>query len=230
MRAFLIIGIIFVGLFCYLGTWQVHRYSAKKNLLSAYELQKSTPPAAFSDIKDYKPFQSVRVKGDALNDMTILIQNRFYQHQTGYEILTPMRIKHDKKLLLIDRGWVPKPAQDLPVLPPLKKHETITGHLKMLNESQFILGKNSLDTKAKPLIIQKIDTRELEQITGHTFYPFIVRMNTPQEAGFVRDWVITSVPPERHLSYAVQWFGLALITLIGFIVFYCKRRAVRHAK
>lgn len=230
MRALLIICMLFVGLFCYLGTWQVHRYSAKKNLLSAYALGKSTPPAAFSDIKDYKPFQSVRVQGDALNEMTLLIQNRFYQHQTGYEILTPIRLKQDKKLLLIDRGWVPKPKQGLPVFPPLKSHETITGHLKMLNESQFILGKNSLDLNARPLIIQKIDTLELERITGHAFYPFILRMNTPQTEGFVRDWVITSVPPERHLSYAVQWFALALITLIGFLVFYFKRKAVRHAK
>ncbi|HEY9031818.1 MAG TPA: SURF1 family cytochrome oxidase biogenesis protein, partial [Kangiella sp.] len=40
---------------------------------------------------------------------------------------------------------------------------------------------------------------------------------------FVRQWELVASPPEKHIAYAVQWFGMALVLIILFIVLNLKR-------
>ena len=147
-------------------------------------------------------FQPVAADGRYVNELTMFVQNRFFKGQEGYEVITPFQIKGDKKLLLIDRGWVIKPKNGhLPKLHDILAEQSLTGYIKLLNEYQFILGENIL-SEQKPLVMQKIDLEELSRITAQTFYPFILRLDPELENGFVREWVITSTLPERHLVYA----------------------------
>jgi cytochrome oxidase assembly protein ShyY1 len=32
--------------------------------------------------------------------------------------------------------------------------------------------------------------------------------------GYVRDWTPPGLPPARHLSYAIQWWGFAVVLLV----------------
>jgi surfeit locus 1 family protein len=43
--------------------------------------------------------------------------------------------------------------------------------------------------------------------------------------GYWREWrKNTVIPPEKHIAYAVQWFGLAITLTILFIWFGTKRK------
>jgi len=228
---FFLFFFFFVLLLSGLGIWQLHRYHVKKHLLQLYQQRlhsTALPFALLNPVEQDLQFQPIVVKGQYLNQLTLLIQNQFYHGQMGFEVITPLRIVGDKKLLLIDRGWIKKTdLHAIPDIPSIENEQSIHGYIKLLNEYQFILGENILYPQKRPLVIQKIDIAEINQLTHYDFYPFMVRLDKSQSYGFVRDWVVLSVLPQRHMAYAVQWFSLAFMILVAYFIFSCRRT---HAK
>ena len=101
--------VFFIVLFVILGIWQIHRYEYKKALLSHYTQEMHESPIslqASSQAKDLQ-FKQIKVKGEYLNSMTAFIQNRYSNNHVGYDVLTPLKIAGNSKLLLVNRGWVP---------------------------------------------------------------------------------------------------------------------------
>jgi surfeit locus 1 family protein len=56
--------------------------------------------------------------------------------------------------------------------------------------------------------------------------PFIVLLDKTKSGKLVQDWKIVVSPPEKNISYAVQWFALALALLIIYIVVNSKKTKV----
>jgi surfeit locus 1 family protein len=223
---FTILCLFFFILFCVLGVWQLHRFSYKKNLLIAYQQRLADQPKSLNEIMqstDSIQFQPLRVEGYYKNDATLIMQNQFHHGQDGFEIITPLQINNQKKLLLVDRGWVKKTKNGLPKIIAIKEKQTIIGHVKELNEYQFILGKNILEKTSSYLVIQKVDINELHHATNQDYYPFILRLDASQSNGFVRDWTLSNIMPERHMGYAIQWFIMAFVLVIAYLCFCCEK-------
>lgn len=219
-------------LFCLcisLGFWQWHRYQFKKTLLATYQKHLTELPKPFNPRLPVEPFQSVAVSGHYLNSSTILIQNRFYHDELGFEVFTALQLTHDKTLLFVDRGWVKKINTQLPAIQPIDSEQHIAGHIKLLDEYQFILGKNIYEPEKIPLIAQRIDIKEISQILHQVFYPFVLRLNANEAGGYVRDWTIVAVTPERHLAYTIQWLALAFVLLIAYVCFSCEKIVTRES-
>jgi surfeit locus 1 family protein len=216
-----------------LGTWQLHRYHFKKNLLDTYQQRVNASPVAFAslNLQGDVQFTRVAVNGEYDNDLIMLVQNRPHEDQMGFEVLTPLKIVGEKKLLLVDRGWVDgKGSQQPPQLNPVLTEQQITGDIKLQNEYQFILGQNIFAPNARPLVMQKIDVAEISRVTHQEFFPFVLRLSPSAENGFVRDWIITTVLPQRHMAYAVQWFGMMFALMIAYFCFCCEKvREKKHA-
>jgi surfeit locus 1 family protein len=218
----LLCGSLFI-LCCALGVWQVERYHYKKELASSYESRLHSNSIPFSSSNKQKDeFQRFNITGEYHPTFTIF-SSRFYQDQPGYEVFTAFKPKDDARYLLVDRGWVKK----IPNITQIIGNQAIEGYIKSLNEYVFILGNNILSSS--PLIMQKINITEIESITHQLFYPFVLRLDPKSAHGFVRDWIIVSVPPERHLAYAIQWFLFALIILIGYIYASFEKMDPEHA-
>jgi surfeit locus 1 family protein len=222
---FFLLCLIFFVVLCQLGIWQLHRYHYKKDLLTAYDQRLHAAPISFmAAMKNPQNlrFQSVTVTGHYEDKFQMVISNRYYQDKPGFEVLTPLRIQGDNKLLLVDRGWIEKTTKPL-ALPKISGDQHITGYIKLLDERQFILGNNILEPNSTPVVIQKIDIADINALTHEAFYPFVLRLNPAQPNGFVRDWIISASPPERHFGYAIQWFAMALVLLIAYFCFACER-------
>ena len=54
-------------------------------------------------------------------------------------------------------------------------------------------------------------------------WPYILLQEPEQNSKLIRDWKIVVSPPEKNISYAVQWFSLALALIIIFIVVNAKK-------
>jgi len=216
-----------IVLFCILGIWQLYRYYDKQTLLKTYEARLHELPKPFEFLSgklENIQFQPVVVEGEWLPAFSMLI-SRLHQGKLGFEVITPMRVMGGQKWLLIDRGWMPKGDKFLPFLAPISGKLQLLGYIKLVDKHTFILGKNILDTSVKPWVMQKINIDELRGLTKHDFYPFLLRLDPGESNGFVRDWVISIAPPERHMMYAIQWFALAIVFLIGSF-FYIQRARV----
>lgn len=220
-------SLFFLVTFIYLGIWQIHRYHYKQNLLSDFQSRLKMQPIALADVPHYADprFLQLRMQGYYLNDKTMLIQNRFHADQMGYEVLTPFKLSQSNQALLINRGWVSHAqAEQSQLFTPIIGEQMVTGYLQIPAAHQFILGSNVLNPQQQPLIIQKIDFKQIGQITHLDLYPFVVRLNTNQTHGFIRDWQPLNVSPQRSLGYAVQWFAMALALVFAYFGFSCKRR------
>ena len=214
----------FFILFCLLGNWQRCRYHYKKTLLETYHARLSSAAEPFLSVaaknQDLLQFQPVIVEGHYVPELTVLMQNQFYHSQLGYDVLTPFYVNNTQQFLLVDRGWITEVQKETGLFLLEKPNgQHIKGYLKLVNDYQFILGNNSMDEKARPLIIQKIDLADITRITHHAYYPFILRLNPKESYGFIRDWNIVITPAERHLGYAVQWFSMAIVLLIAYVCF-----------
>jgi len=57
----------------------------------------------------------------------------------------------------------------------------------------------------------------------------VLKLDPALRIGYARDLDIlpNTLPPERHLGYAVQWFGLALTVLITALVLTLRKRGRR---
>lgn len=226
-RRFLIFCLFILIVCCLLSGWQLYRYYDKQYLIKIYSQRMKELPKPFPFLVDdfhHFQFQQVVVEGEYWNSQSMLIQNRMYRGQVGFEVLTPFRVKNSDVWLLVDRGWIKR--ENIAILSSLgaiSGKQQVMGYIKLLDEYQFTLGENILHPKIKPWILQKVDINQLTKMTGQKYYPFLLRLDPGEPYGFIRDWVISAVPSERHLVYAVQWLLLALIVLVGYLS-YCIER------
>jgi surfeit locus 1 family protein len=55
--------------------------------------------------------------------------------------------------------------------------------------------------------------------------PFQIELDKNLADGFKREWqTATVMPPEQHIAYALQWFGLALTLTILFFWYSFKKQ------
>lgn len=202
-----------------LGCWQMRRAEEKKQLLDA-QLQRSKqlPSSWMPGMALPKQYQPLEVSGVYL-PMTLLMDNQHYQHHFGYQVITPL-ILADNSLLLIDRGWVvgDNSRQQFPhISTPLGKM-VLKGQAYFPSAKGFLLGPPVEQQTSDMMIIERIDTQLFSQLLHKSVYPFIIRLGNKEANGFIREWPVVSMPPERHYAYALQWFAMALVVFILFIV------------
>jgi cytochrome oxidase assembly protein ShyY1 len=53
------------------------------------------------------------------------------------------------------------------------------------------------------------------QLLGEEVWPFEVRLTADQEGALVRHWPAVSADVDQNLSYALQWFCLALLVFFA---------------
>ncbi|MFC7000180.1 SURF1 family cytochrome oxidase biogenesis protein [Pseudobowmanella zhangzhouensis] len=72
--------------------------------------------------------------------------------------------------------------------------------------------------------VQQFDPVWIEQHYQLQVLPLMLYVTEPGELR--RDWQPVVMPPEKHLAYAIQWFGIALAILI--IFFFAVRRTLSN--
>lgn len=215
------LSVFFFSLFIGLGFWQLHRYHYKQALLAGYAAVVHLPAIDWQHllVLPQKADRKVSLQGRFDVSRRVYL-TRLYQGRYGYDVLTPFQPAGSNAWVLVDQGWVavnPR-SQRIALLPEPSGNKSITGRVKVINEASFVLGGNVLSAGGWPLIVQNLDWTLLKQrLPG--LETFIIRQSAPANRIFVRDWPVTNMLPQRHMAYAVQWFLMALVLLIVFIVF-----------
>lgn len=215
----------FMALFINLGCWQLARGKEKAVLQATYQTRLHQPPAPLQQLlpqlknPDDWRYSPVTVTGHYDNAHTMLLDNKIYQHQVGYEVLTPFVPNNGSQHLLVNRGWIAadKNRQVLPTIPAITGTHQITGFIYVTPGKAFTLG-NVTETSAWPLRLQALDIPALQEALQQSLYPFVLLL-APSDASsdLVRDWQPTVMSPSKHQGYAVQWFTFAGVLLIIFV-------------
>lgn len=223
---FTLFSLLAIALCVRLGFWQLSRVTEKQQMLNAAALQQQ---------KDFTPwplstespaqYQKLQFQGHYL-PMQFFLDNQHHDHQLGYHILSPFQIEGSDKLVLVDRGWVVAGhgRNELPKVTSPANARQIKGVAYYPGKGAFLLGENLEVRSRNRIIIERIEIKKISEILQKKVVPFIIRLDPKQADGFVRQWPLVSMPPERHKAYAVQWFGIASVILIIFIALSFKKK------
>ncbi len=201
-----------------LGVWQLHRAEEKQLLLDQFESQAHQVPIELSRITDSSellPYQKVVLRGRFLTDRQFYLDNKIFHGRPGYEVITPLRLP-DRRVVLVNRGWIPQQGgrADLPPVDTPQGETRLAGQVKFITGQGFSLGESGIKTPAWPRLIQRLDIDEMRDVLGVDLDPLLILEDPESPAGFVRDWYIKKIQPQKNTSYAVQWFSMALVLLI----------------
>jgi len=215
--------------FLSLGRWQQNRAVEKERIVShSLERSKQQAEPLSLDRIEYESLRHlpVSVEGEYDDKHQFLLDNQVKNHQVGYNVFTPVKVKGSEESVLIDRGWV---AQGLTrQLPPNIDIENIgvqlTGALYVPYGKGFRLGGLDDGEFLWPRVIQFLDFKEMSERLSYDLLPVVIRLSAEAENGFLREWNIVNMGPEKHYGYAVQWYALALAMIVIFMILALKKR------
>lgn len=215
---FILITLLGVIFFAYLGIWQIKRGSEKKYLINTQKQLALSKPVQWTGEQDVINFQRISLQGNYL-DTVFLLDNQHINHELGYNVLSPLLLE-DGKVVLVDRGWIKAGINrnELPDITINLNKINIEGSVYKILKKPILLGKIVEKRLDNIIVIEAINFNSIKQILHKNIHPFIIHLDKSQPHGFVREWNMVSISPQRHFAYAFQWFALALCVLIIYIM------------
>ena len=205
-----------------LGRWQLSR-AAEKEALQAAIAERQRLPAldgaslaqALSDDQARELLhRGITLRGQWLADRTVFLDNRPMARQTGFYVLTPLRLTGSDRVVLVQRGWAPRHQVDRSLLPPVQTPTgavQVSGRIAAHPPRVYHLGQEQGGA-----IRQNLDLDAWRAETGLPLAPVLVVQTGAASDGLQRDWPEAASGVEKHYGYAFQWFGLC--TLIGLLL------------
>jgi surfeit locus 1 family protein len=226
-----LLALVMLPLLLGLGFWQLERAAEKELLLEAYERRTAAPPlqlAAAPRVAEPLEHRRTVLVGRYDPAAQILLDNRIRRGRSGYEVITPLRLA-DGSAVLVNRGWVPLGASraERPLVPVPRGELVVRGVLKAPSEV-YVPGWH--DAQAEWPVVLQVDPQRVQARLGYPVWPLLVLLDADEPHGFERGWVLLEMGPERHLGYAVQWFGLALTLLILCLVVSVRRIEIERVQ
>ena len=223
-------------LFVRLGQWQWQRGEHAEQQREAFLAGGGQAlPLRDQGTQALPRFQHVTVGGTLDGEHQFLLDNRSHNGLPGYEVLTPLRLT-DGRTLLVDRGWVAFTGSraKLPdvTLPPIITNDVVhlSGRLDAPPVGGLSLGHAAPPlTGSWPRVTSFPTLPELAASLAMAVEPRILLLDAGAPGGYVRDWQPPGLPPERHWSYAIQWWGFAVTLVMLWLIMSIRRiRARRH--
>lgn len=195
-----------------LGFWQLGRAGESRALAGRFEAALELPPVTLrtADAADEGlRFRRVEARGRYVPERQFLIDNIVNDGVVGYHVLTPFAPDDGGPWLIVNRGWV-SGGLDRSVLPDVRvdgRTRRITGLLDRLPAPGLRLGEAPAAEDDAPVRVMSFPTMaSLEQTLGGRLYVYQLRLDPGEADGFVRDFPMPGLAPERHLGYAAQWW------------------------
>lgn len=226
-----LLALLVAGGFAQAGRWQLARMHEKQAVLddAARALTRANPQPLLlaSDPKRARAYDWAQGQGRILN-LTLWLDGQQREGVVGVRMYCILLPDYGGQALLVDAGW--RPLGGDRVLPefgcPSRGEQTVRGllapppseglphgaALAAAGERRWLAARMDMPAIAATLKLPmalaprvlRLDSRRQEGDSGV--------MAAPNE----RELAIlpNTMPPERHLGYAVQWFGLALTVLV----------------
>lgn len=199
-----------------LGVWQLERAKLKLSLQEEYDRRATEPALRLHPVVEDAAsllYRRVQVRGHYEPDHQILHDNRVYQGQAGYHVLTPFVIENGTVRVLVNRGWLPM-GQDRRLLPqataPAGETE-ISGVAVLPPEPGLRLGAAAPSGPGLPVLWQNLELGAIVARLQQPFQPVILLLDPDvAEGGYVRAWPRLETGVTTSQSYAFQWFTMAI--------------------
>jgi surfeit locus 1 family protein len=223
-------GLVLFAAFVALGVWQVERRSWKLALIARVDARVHAAPVPAPGPKEWPAvtasrdeYRHVRLKGHLLNGKETLVYTAT-DLGPGSWVMTPLK-RDDGTTVLVNRGFVPADKRDPASRPQgeVKGEVTITGLLRMSEPGGTFLRSNEpgQDRWYSRDVAAIAGARHLSDVAPY----FVDADRTPNPGGLPVGGLTRIHFRNAHLQYALTWFALALMVIVGaFIVVKYERK------
>ena len=204
------------AILCGLGTWQLERLQWKLALIATVNGHMAAAPVSLEQIQAMKAddaqYRRVTLKGRFDHAKEAYVFTTDASGAAVYHVLTPFTAE-DGKVLMVDRGEVPKEKLD----PASRASGNPTGEVQVTGVWRAPDAPGAFTPP--PDIAHRIwYARDLASIASadrlRLSAPVVVEADaTPNPGGWPKGGQTVVSFRNQHLSYAVTWFGLAIVLL-----------------
>jgi surfeit locus 1 family protein len=209
-----------------LGLWQLRRLEQRRALNSAILAGLSAPVTILAG-QDVEPetlhYHRVIATGIFDNDESIVIRNRPFHGRPGVRLVVPLQIEDSDRAVLVDRGWIPldDSTPDKRGVYAETGSVTIEGiaYKTQPRPDRWLIPYDPTPGPGETRLDEwfRVDIDRIQTQLPYTLLPIFIKQS-PAES------VVQDTPPLReedielsegsHLSYALQWFGFAVIAVV----------------
>ncbi|MCE3603433.1 SURF1 family protein [Massilia sp. P8910] len=216
--------VLLVALGIALGRWQDGRAAEK---IAQQELLRTRAGGAALALgaqvlaPETVELSPVTVTGEFVRDWPLFLNNRPQQGKVGFYLVMPLRIAGTNMHVLVARGWLPRYTGEFDRLPDFDTPigtVTVTGLARASMGHVMQLGTPT--PVAPKAIVQNLAPADFAQASGLAVQPFFLQQGGPAPAGdkLARDWPAPSLTVAKHQGYAFQWYALAVMALLFFVI------------
>lgn len=215
------IGVI--ALFVSLGAWQLDRAVEKNRIQGLFS--SDLPYSYLEDAAQLEEFSNIQANGRYDGERQVLVDNMIVDGRIGYFILTPFQPVSSQHWLMVNRGWVARPATGQPDLDINidNTSRTLRGRIGFLPRVGIRTREVFADTGDWPKKALYPTLAELSSELGEELLPFVLLLSPAEENGFVRRWLPTESGSMMHYGYAFQWFAMA-VAVLGLLFWQLRKR------
>ena len=214
--------VLLVALGVSLGNWQERRAAEKIGLQQKLAERGAGEPVVIGpELVDAAPleYRRVKVTGEFVPAYPVYLNNRPLDGRAGFYLVMPLKIAGSATHVLVARGWLPRNSADITRIAPYATPAgtvTVEGIVKASVGHIMQLGTPE---PVKPgAIVQNIDPAQFAQASGLALQPFFIEQSGPAADGLARNWPAPSLGVEKHQGYAFQWYALAAMALLFFVI------------
>lgn len=219
--------VVMVTLMVGLGLWQLQRAEEKAALAAAFAQRQVQHPALLSELWD-KPastlaYAPVQLTGTFLQGEYFLLDNRISGGRFGYEVLGILRLGDGSGTVLVNRGWIAGDSsrRELPDVPQVRGQVNVTGHVYVAPGAPYLLAEQQLQA-GWPKRIQAVEMDKLQPpimaLVSAAVFPYPVRIDAGAPGALLVDWQVVNVSPHKHQGYALQWFVMAAVLFVFYVL------------
>lgn len=224
--------LLLLPLFFSLSFWQLHRADQKAILSDLFEKRQYAAAVELNKENDLRVRQDqllwrrIKAQGRFSKGINILLDNQVVNGIAGYFIYTPFHIEHKRDWILVNRGWIAvgDSRERIPNVSAPAEILIVSGNIKPPPRTGILLADNTVEQiDQRTFRVQKLVLDEIEEFTGVSLLPYVLRMSAESPAGFKRNWPPPGIGPERHRGYAFQWFMIGAVLLFIYLILNVKR-------
>jgi cytochrome oxidase assembly protein ShyY1 len=221
-----VLALLGIALFTRLGVWQLARMHEKQALLAAAHAvvtQRVPHPLSLAmDVARTSEYDWASGGGHFTSAPPVLLDNQSRDDRAGVRVFRVFQPDGAGVApLLVELGWLPVPGdRRMPAIVAISGAMRIDGLLAP-PPSGGLARAVAMPQADGSLLTITLDVPMLRRALHlPTLAPRVLKLDPAIRLGYARDLDVlpNTLPPQRHLGYAVQWFGLAMTVLITALV------------
>jgi cytochrome oxidase assembly protein ShyY1 len=221
----------FLALFLALGIWQVARHHEKQDLVRQAKEEWAAPAPNVTTIGAAVGDDTrVEARGTFDSAHETVLRGAVRKGVAGVDLLTPLRLP-DGRAVLVDRGFLRASAQTgVTTDPPPSGTAVVHG---LVRQSSPIREADTVDRLVDGrLAVPRVDLEQIGRTVPYPLLPVWISAQAINPAPAGNAPVLPEPPPPdrvNHMQYAIEWFALALIPLIGWPLYLARNGRRRNA-